>query len=100
MNEAKVHLPKLQIEQLCHRYRIQKLSFFGSVLQDEFRPDSDVDILVEFEEGYAPGFDFFKIQEELSHLIGRKVELHTASFLSPYFRDEVINSALVYYGKS
>ena len=97
MHEGKLLIPQKHIEQLCRQYHIKKLALFGSVLSENFRPDSDVDVLVEFEEGHTPGFDFFVIQEELAELIGRSVDLHTPGFLSPYFRDEVLELAEVQY---
>jgi predicted nucleotidyltransferase len=83
----------------CHRHRIQRLAVFGSALRDDFRPDSDVDVLVEFESGHVPGWDFFAMQDELSHLLGRQVDLNTPNFLSPYFRDRVLAEAVDYYIK-
>ncbi len=100
MNEGKLLIPQEQIEQLCRQYHIKKLALFGSVLRDDFGPDSDVDVLVEFEEGYTPGFDFFVIQEDLAELIGRSVDLHTPGFLSPYFREEVQELAEVQYARA
>lgn len=97
MSKQKVGIPQEQIERLCRQYHIKRLALFGSVLRNDFRPDSDVDVLVEFEEGHTPGFDFFVIQEELANLIGRSVDLHTPGFLSPYFRDEVLELAEVQY---
>ncbi len=85
------------LAQFCRRYHIRKLAFFGSVLREDFRPDSDVDVLVEFEPGHVPGLAFFAIQEELSRLLGREVELHTPNFLSSYFRDRVLAEAAVLY---
>jgi predicted nucleotidyltransferase len=79
------------------RHHIRKLAVFGSVLRDDFRPDSDVDVLVEFEPGHTPGFPFFAMQEELSKLLGRKVDLHTRNFLSPHFRDKVEAEAEIQY---
>ena len=92
-------MPKDRIADLCGRHHIRRLAVFGSVLRDDFGPDSDVDILVEFEKGCEPGFGFFGIQEELCELLGRKVELHTPNFLSRYFRDEVLKTAQVQYVK-
>ena len=86
-----------QLAQLCRRHHIRRLALFGSVLRPDFRSDSDVDVLVEFAPGRTPGFAFFRIQEELSDLIGRRVELHTPGFLSPYFRDRVRAEAQVLY---
>ena len=63
------------------------------MLQDDFRPDSDVDVLVEFEPGYVPGLAFFGMEEELSQILGRKVDLNTPNFLSSYFRNEALSAA-------
>lgn len=72
-----------RLAELCRRHHIRRLALFGSVLRPDFRPDGDVDVLVEFAPGRAPGFAFLGIQEELSELMGRRVELHTPGFLSP-----------------
>ena len=74
----------------CRRHHVRKLALFGSVLRDDFGPDSDVDVLVEFEPGHVPGLAFFDMEAELSHLIGRQVDLNTPQFLSRYFRDTVL----------
>src|SRR3989449_10711391 len=81
----------------CRRHHIKRLALFGSVLRDDFRPDSDVDVLVEFEPEHIPGLIRFAGMElELSQLLGgRKVDLNTPQFLSPYFRDEVLEEAAV-----
>ncbi|RJR42092.1 MAG: nucleotidyltransferase [Deltaproteobacteria bacterium] len=94
---AKIKIPKDSLTEFCRRHRIRKLSFFGSVLRDDFRLDSDIDVLVEFEPGYVPGLAFFGMEEELAAILGRKVELHTPQFLSKYFRDQVITEAEVQY---
>ena len=96
---SNVVIPKDKIADLCRRNHIHRLALFGSVLRDDYGPDSDVDILVEFEKGSEPGFGFFDMQDELSELIGRKVELHTPNFLSRYFRDEVLKTAQVQYAR-
>ena len=96
MNKTIV-IPKEKIADFCRRSHICRLSVFGSALRDDFAPDSDVDVLVEFEKGYEPGFAFFGMQDELSEIIGRKVDLNTPSFLSRYFRDDVIKRAEVQY---
>ena len=72
---------------------------FGSVLRNDFRPESDVDVLVEFYPGYVPGFSFFAMEEELSNILGQKVDLNTPKFLSKYFRDRVVREAEVQYVK-
>jgi predicted nucleotidyltransferase len=82
-----------KIRDFCRRNHIRKLSFFGSVLRDDFGPDSDVDVLVEFESGHVPGLRFFTIERELSELLGRKVDLNTAHSLSKYFKDRVLTEA-------
>ena len=74
-----------------------KLALFGLVLRDDFRPESDVDVLVEFKPGHVPGLAFFSMEEELSEILGNKVELHTPQFLSRYFRDKVVADAEIQY---
>jgi len=93
-------IPKDKIADFCRRHHIRQLSVFGSVLRDDFAPDSDVDVLVEFQVGHVPGFSFFDMQDELSQLLGRKVELNTPNFLSRYFRDKVLKEAEVQYAQS
>ena len=82
---------------LCRRHRIRRLSLFGSILRDDFGPESDVDVLVAFEPGATPGFGFIAIQDELSAVLGHPVDLHTAASLSKYFRDEVLRQAETLY---
>ncbi len=81
----------------CRRHHVRRLSLFGSALRDDFGPESDLDILVEFEPGHTPGFAFFGMQDELSELFGRKVDLNTPAFLNRYFRQDVLKSAQVQY---
>ena len=88
-----IEIPKDKIAAFCRKHHIRKLALFGSVLRDDFRPDSDVDVLVEFEPGYTPGLTFFSMEEELSKILGRKVDLNTPKFLSRYFRQEILNEA-------
>jgi hypothetical protein len=97
MDKIKIRIPRKKLEEFCRRNHIRKLAFFGSVLRDDFGPESDVDVLVEFESGKTPGFAFFGMQEELSEILGHKVDLNTPGFLSKYFRDEVIREARVEY---
>ena len=97
MSEARTTLPRDKIAEFCRRHRIRKLSLFGSVLRDDFRPDSDIDVLVEFEPGARTGFAFFAMEIELSEILGRKVDLNTPGFLSKYFRDQVLKEAEVQY---
>lgn len=97
MGRAKLTVPKEQLEEFCHRHHIRRLALFGSVLRDDFSPNSDVDVLVEFVPGRVPGLAFFDMERELSSIIGRKVDLNTPQFLSRYFRDMVLAEAEVLY---
>ena len=94
---VRIPIPREKIAEFCHRHHIRRLSLFGSVLRDDFGPDSDVDVLVEFETGHVPGLAFFGMEAELSQILGRKVDLSTLQFLSRYFRDEVLNEAQEQY---
>lgn len=91
---------KDKIAAFCRRHHVRKLALFGSVLRDDFRADSDVDVLVEFEPGHVPGLAFFAMQTELSEMMGRKVDLHTPNFLSRHFRDQILAEAQVQYAGS
>ena len=82
-----------ELESFCRKHHIQKLALFGSALRDDFGPASDLDVLVEFEPGRTPGLRFFTIQEELSELLGRRVDLNTAEDLSIYYRDKILAEA-------
>jgi len=88
-----VEIPMERIAAFCRQNRIRRLALFGSILRDDFRPDSDVDVLVEFEPGTRVGLAFFGMQDVLSELLGRMVDLNTPGFLSKYFRDEVLREA-------
>ena len=93
-----ISLPRDRLDEFCRRNHIAKLSLFGSVLHEGFGPNSDVDVLVDFEEGHTPGFfGLARMEEELSELFDRKVDLRTPQDLSQYFRDEVTRSAAVQY---
>ena len=92
-----VEIPIDLLTEFCRSHRIRRLALFGSILRDDFRPDSDLDVLVEFEPGARTGFAFFGMQEELSEMLGRKVDLNTPQCLSKYFRDEVLEDAQVVY---
>ena len=80
-------LDKARIASFCRQHHVRKLALFGSVLRDDFSPTSDVDVLVEFEAGHIPGFAFIDLQDELSAILGRSVDLQTPGSLSRYFRD-------------
>lgn len=83
--------------EFCRKHHIKRLALFGSVLRDDFQKESDVDVLVEFDPGHVPGFAFFALEQELSEILERRVELHTPQFLSPYFRNRVLEEAEVQY---
>jgi uncharacterized protein len=95
-----IEMPHDKLAAFCRRHGIRKLSLFGSVLRDDFRPDSDIDVLVEFEPGARTGLRFFVMQEELTSILGRRVDLNTAAFLGKRFRDEVLAEAQVQYDAS
>jgi hypothetical protein len=99
--EIQIDILRENIAEFCQEHHIRKLSLFGSVLREDFRPESDVDVLVEFEPGHVPGFIRLASMElELSELLGgRKVDINTAQCLSRYFRDEVVRIAEVQYAK-
>ena len=94
---ARIDIPKDKIAEFCRHNRIHRLALFGSVRRDDFTPESDVDVLVEFKPGTRVGLRFFGMELELSEILGHKVDLNTPGFLSEYFRDEVIGEAEVLY---
>lgn len=99
MNNSGIKIPKEEIAEFCKRNHIVKLSFFGSILRDDFGPESDIDVLVEFDPDHIPGLSFFGMEGELSELLGRKVDLQTPNFLSRYFRDQVKAEAEIQYAE-
>lgn len=98
MTRSRIALPDDALSEYCRRHHIRRLAFFGSVLRDDFGPESDVDVLVEFELGHCVGLiTFARMENELSDLVGRKVDLTTPAGLSPYFRDEALAEAETHY---
>ena len=99
MSKIRIAIPTASVADFCRRHHIRRLSLFGSVLRDDFQPESDVDVLVEFEPGCVPGFIRLAGMElELEELFdGQKVDLRTPEDLSRYFRDEVMDIAMVLY---
>jgi predicted nucleotidyltransferase len=94
-----IRIDDQMLSSFCRRHHVRRLALFGSVLRpQEFRADSDLDVLVEFEPGHVPGFGFVDLADELSVLLGRRVDLHTPASLSPEFRDAVLREAEVLYG--
>ena len=89
-----IEFPQQEIAAFCRRHRIRRLALFGSILRDDFTPDSDIDILVEFEPGCVPGLlTMAGLEIELSEMLGRKADLRTPAEISRHFRDEVLNEA-------
>jgi len=95
--KAQVSFPQEKIAEFCRKHHINKLAVFGSVLRPDFREDSDIDVLVEFDPNHIPGLAFFSMQDELSEILGRKVDLNTPQCLSKYFREKVIKEAIIQY---
>lgn len=96
--EDRITVSRTEIDEFCRRNHIRRLSFFGSVLRDDFRPESDIDLLVDFEPGRVPGyFTLSAMERELSELLGRKVDLRTPGEISDYYRDRVVGSSEVWY---
>ena len=98
---VRIFIPKDRIADFCRRHHIRRLSVFGSALREDFREDSDVDILVEFEPEHTPGLlKLARMERELAQLLGgRKVDLRTPEDLSRYFREEVLKEAEVQYAQ-
>ena len=92
-----IHFSKDSIVDFCRTNRIRRLALFGSILRDDFGPQSDIDVLVEFEPETHVGLRFFALQDELTRLFGRTVDLHTPGFLGKQFRDRVLQEASVQY---
>lgn len=100
MSKSNIRIPREKITKFCKRNHIRRLSLFGSVLRKDFRPDSDIDLLVEFTPDHVPGLiRLAGMEMELSQILGRKVDIRTAQDLSCYFRQEVLDSAEVQYAE-
>lgn len=100
VSKAKIEIPRERIAEFCRRHHIRRLSFFGSVISEHFTQESDVDVLVEFEQGQVVGLIRLAGMElELSEIIGRKVDMRTPADLSRYFREEVLSAAEVQYAE-
>lgn len=97
MTGSGIKVPHDRIEAFCRANGIRRLAMFGSVLRDDFLSDSDIDVLIEFQPGVRVGLAFIRMQEELSAILGRRVDLHTPATLSDYFRDEVMHEAQEVY---
>lgn len=101
-SSPKIEIPADKVADFCRRHHIAKLSLFGSVLRDDFTPESDVDVLVDFEPEHIPGlFRLAGMELELATILGgRKVDMNTPNSLSRYFRDKVLAEAQVQYVRS
>jgi uncharacterized protein len=96
---VQLDLPIDKIQDFCRRHQVRQLALFGSILQDDFRPDSDVDVLVEFEEGSTRTlFDHIRAEEELEGIFGRKVDLVEKKTLkNPFRKHHILNNHEVIY---
>lgn len=97
---AKIAIPHDELAAFCRRHHIQRLSLFGSVLRDDFGPDSDIDVLVEFESGVRVGFAIGKIQHELSQLLGREVHIRTPGSIHDVILPRILKLAEVQYERA
>jgi len=98
MNYHGIEIPRETVAEFCRRHRIRRLALFGSILREDFGPQSDVDVLVEFEPGHVPGLlRMAGMENELSEIFGRKVDLRTAAELSRHFREDVLREAQAQY---
>ena len=99
--KPQIPIDRQQIVDFCRRHHIRKLSLFGSVLRGDFRPDSDIDVLVEFESAHTPGFlRLSMLEDDLSQTLGgRKIDLITPGFLNRHIRDRVLAEAEVQYAQ-
>jgi predicted nucleotidyltransferase len=98
MSEVRISIPKDKIADFCKQNQVRRLSLFGSILREDFGPDSDIDILVEFEPGTRMGLIRLSgLEIELGKILERKVDLNTPGFLSKYFRDQILAEADVQY---
>ena len=97
---ARIAVDREKIADFCRRNHIRRLALFGSVLRDDFGPDSDIDVLVEFEAGHVPGLAFIRLEQELSRLLGgRRVDLVSPKFLNERIRERVLRDAEVQYAQ-
>jgi len=93
-------IPKDEIAEFCRRHHIRKLALFGSVLRDDFGPESDIDVLVNFEPGHVVGFEIIDMEEELSRVFGgHKVDIVQEKYLNARLRGRVLASAEVQYAE-
>lgn len=100
MSRARIEIDREIVARFCKKNHIRKLAVFGSFLRDDFSPESDIDVLVEFEPGFRVGFmGLARMERELGAILGRKVDLRTPAELSPHFREEVLRTSVVEYAE-
>lgn len=93
-----IEFPPDTIADFCRRHHVKRLALFGSILRDDFRPDSDIDVLIEFEPGKGPGFfGFARAEMELTKLLGREVQFHTPAMLGPIYKAVIAQGPRVQY---
>lgn len=93
-SRSRIDVPRQQLADLCRRHHVRRLAFFGSVLRDDFRPDSDIDVLVEIDPGKTVTFfTLARLENDLADMLGRRVDLHVPRMLHPYLRDKVLSQA-------
>jgi predicted nucleotidyltransferase len=97
MKQNRIQVSPEKIAGFCRRNHIRRLALFGSVLRDDFHPDSDIDVLVEFEPGHVPGLALIRMQDELAALLGHEIDLVTPKFLNRRIRDRVLSEMEVQY---
>jgi predicted nucleotidyltransferase len=95
--DQNLRIPHRQIAEFCARRHIARLRLFGSVLRHDFGPHSDIDVLVEFEAGHTPGWEIVDIQDELSAILGRPVDIVNPKYLLPRLRKRILDSAVTEY---
>lgn len=101
MKKDRINIPNERLAEFCRQNRIRELSFFGSVLRDDFGPESDVDVLVEFRPGTRVGMiRLAGLELELGEILGRKVDLNTAGFISQYSRPTVMAEREIQYAEA
>jgi hypothetical protein len=93
-----INIPREKLSDLCRRHHIRRLSLFGSVLRDDFAPESDVDMLVEFQPGHTPGWEIVDIEQDFSRLFGgRRVDIVNPKYINPYLRALILQNAVLQY---
>jgi predicted nucleotidyltransferase len=95
--KVRIEIDMDKIGEFCRQNHIRWLVLFGSVLRDDFTPESDIDVLIEFEPNHIPGLAFFGMQDDLSNLLGRQVDLYTPDSLSRHLRPQALANAETLY---